>query len=131
MEKRVLTEEILKTGKFTLENSLYTYINMGVWVVMKCNFNDEMLVKSLYLNVNDLKDKPLVWHDLYLGRNGEVSKKIAFLSLSGRELSFIVDYGEKKEFFVMNGYDFLVDDNGETTLTTTKISLHEKKENWW
>ena len=132
MKEIKLTERRLKNrNKFQVKASRYHYILMSVWVVMKCNFNDEMLIESRCFNVEDLIDKPIVWNDLYLGKSKNVGKKIAFSSLKGNKLSvFLIDGDEKKEYN-LNGYDFFVDDKDEKTLITCKISLHEKKESWW
>ncbi len=132
MKGKQLTEKRLRNkNKFQVKASRCQYILMSVWVVMKCNFNDEMLIESRYFNVNDLIDKPIVWHDLYLGKSKNVVKKIAFSSLKGNKLSVIICDCEDKKEYNLNSYDFFVDDKDEKTLITCKISLHEKKESWW
>lgn len=132
MKGKQLTEKRLKNrNKFQLKASRYQYIQMSVWVVMKCNFNDERLIESRYFNVKDLIDKSIIWHDLYLGKSKDIVKKIAFSSLKGNKLSVFLIDGDDKKGYKLNSYDFFVDDNDEKTLITCKISLHEKKESWW
>ncbi len=132
MKEKQLTERQLRNRKnFQLKNSRYKFIKMSVYVVMKCNFNDEMLVDSLCVNVEDLIDKPLVWHDLYLSKCKSISKKIAFSSLKENMLTAIIIDGDSTKEYNFNSYDFFVDDKDYKTLITCKISLHEKKESWW
>ncbi len=131
MREKILTDkQFEKRDKFTYNTSSCRFVKMSVWIVMKCNFNDEMLVETLYINVEDLINKPLVWYDLYLGRNKFISKKIAFSSLKNNKLTAIVDDGEIKKEYNLDSYDFFVDDNDEKSLITCKISMHEKKESW-
>ena len=130
-EKILYDKQFAKRDKFVYKDSKCKFIKMSVYFVMKCNFNDEMLVETLCINVEDLINKPLVWHDLYLGKNKTISKKIAFTSLKKNKLTAIVVDGEIKKEYNLDSYDFFVDDNDEKSLITCKISMHEKKESWW
>lgn len=131
MKEKTLTDKQFKNrDKFTCNTSPYHFIKMSVYFVMKCNFNDEMLVETLCIKVEDLLNKPLVWHDLYLGKNKTISKKIAFTSLKKNKLTAIVVDSEIKKEYNLDSYDFFVDDNDEKSLITCKISMHEKKESW-
>ncbi len=133
MNRKILTEkELLKIDKFTFEKSPYKFIKIGIWLVMKCNFNDDRLIENVCISIDELVDKPLVWLDLYNGRSKDAKKRIAFYRLDGDKLYAIIDDGEKREACIIErACESFVDDYGDNMLINARVSLNEKKESWW
>ena len=74
------------------------------------------------ISIDDLKDKELVWYDLYLGKKNDNKVKIAPAYLEGNELYLLQDDdGEisvvKKNGFVM----YYSDDYDEKYIISTQI----------
>ncbi len=132
MEKRILTEqELVSIDKFIDKGTKYSYIYNAIFIVQKCNFNDEWLVKSRYFKIEEFINKPLVWFDLFDGfyKNGNI--KFAFTSVEEENLFILVDDGKQRILYKLDNYDLLVEDNDKTTLVSSKFSMSEKKESWW
>lgn len=73
-------------------------------------FNDEMLVESLSLKIEDINDKPLYWFDLYLGRKADNKTKIAIAYIEGYDVYVLKDDGENvtaiKATSILSAEDF-------------------------
>lgn len=77
--------------KFKVVNSNVSFIHISVYMVYRGNFNDERLIDSIDINVDELKNKYLVWYDLYLNKNDNNKIKIAPVYLEGNDLYFLED----------------------------------------
>lgn len=87
-------EKIKDADRFTVRCPKMEKIRISVYLVYRGSFNDERLIESREFSVEELKNAPLLWIDLYLGRKADNRKKIAFARLSGRSLYFLLDNGE-------------------------------------
>lgn len=94
--------EILNLKKCVVKNTKKTAINFSVYLVARASFNDEMLVESLKLNVDDIKDKELYWFDLFLGRKKDNKIKLAVAYIDGFDVYLLQDDGEKITSFKAN-----------------------------
>ena len=90
-----LMEELKRSKVFKSVSSEIKYINMSVSIVNKGSFNDERLVSSLKINVDDIDGKSLVWTDLYHNKKDGNKIKIAPVYLENNELYFLEDNGDK------------------------------------
>ena len=90
-------KEILNLQNFVAIETKIKRINLSVFSVQNCNFNDEWLLDSVDFKVEDIKDKPLFYTDLFLGKNKENKLKIAFAYLKGYDIYFIVDDGIERK----------------------------------
>ena len=82
-------EEILKLEKCIVKNPRDKYISVFVYIVQKCNFNDEFLIEEKWLETAALDGKPLEWFDLYLGRYEKSKTEIAFAYIDGKNVYFL------------------------------------------
>ena len=132
MESRIITDkEASKIDKFRLGDSPYTYIKIGIFIVMKCNFNDERLIENVCIPVQELADKPIVYIDLFNGKSKDKIKKIAFTSLFGDKLTAIVKDGVQNQLCTIKSIgEYFTEDYNESTIISAHITLHKKKENW-
>ena len=121
-ERNKFIESLKNLNEFKIVNSRASYIHVSVYLVYRGNFNDERLVETLDISIDDLKDKELVWYDLYLGKKNDNKVKIAPAYLEGNELYLSQDDdGEisvvKKNGFVM----YYSDDYDEKYIISTQI----------
>ena len=121
-ERNKFIESLKNLNEFKVVNSKVSYIHVSVYLVYRGNFNDERLVETLDISIDDLKDKELVWYDLYLGKKNDNKVKIAPAYLEGNELYLLQDDdGEisvvKKNGFVM----YYSDDYDEKYIISTQI----------
>ena len=121
-ERNKFIESLKNLDEFKVVNSKVSYIHVSVYLVYRGNFNDERLVETLDISIYDLKDKELVWYDLYLGKKNDNKVKIAPAYLEGNELYLLQDDdGEisvvKKNGFVM----YYSDDYDEKYIISTQI----------
>lgn len=121
-ERNKFIESLKNLNEFKVVNSKVSYIHVSVYLVYRGNFNDERLVETLDISIDDLKDKELVWYDLYLGKKNDNKVKIAPAYLEGNELYLLQDdEGEisvvKKNGFVM----YYSDDYDEKYIISTQI----------
>ena len=121
-ERNKFMESLKNINEFKIVNSRASYIRVSVYLVYRGNFNDERLVETLDISIDDLKDKELVWYDLYLGKKRDNKVKISPAYLEGNELYLLQDDdGEisvvKKNGFVM----YYSDDYDEKYIISTQI----------
>ena len=88
-KRNMLIESMKNFDTFRVVNSNVGIIRLSVYLVYKCNFNDDRLIESLDINVDTLKDKELTWYDLYLNRKKDNNVKIAPVYLERNELYFL------------------------------------------
>ncbi len=114
--------EIKKLDKFTVENPQMETIRMSVYLVYRGNFNDERLIESKELSVEELVGKPLLWLDVYLGKHKASSVKIAFVYLKNRDLYFLRDDGKSVQLIKKTGFSYIYsDDYDEKYIISTHI----------
>lgn len=116
--------EILKMERFTAASPYCTTASLSVYVVAKCNFNDEMLVDSKTLTFSELLEKPLEWFDPYMGRSKVSNIRIALAYVDKDRMYFIEDDGKgnrkvlRKDKLMTHYY---VEDLDKATLLSTHI----------
>ena len=74
-----------------VKDPFYSYLTVSVYIVQKCNFNDEFLVEHKQIPLKELDGKELLWFDPYLGRYPESKVKIAVAKAEGKALSLLED----------------------------------------
>lgn len=108
--------------KFIVNNSNKKNINISVYLVSKRSFNDERLIEANHFIVDDIKNKPLIWFDLYLGKKMKNTSKIAFLYLDDTDLYFFVDDGNDIKIAKTNNYSYIFsDDYDDSYIISTHI----------
>ena len=117
-------EEILALDRFECVSPKRKYVNVHVFVVMRCNFNDERLVEDLSFDFAENTGKPLAWFDPYLGRNPKSDIRIAFAYADGEALYFIEEKGGqraviRKDYLSTHYY---TDDNDKSTILAAHIN---------
>ena len=120
-------EDILKRKEAYVEAPTFRYINVGVYIVQKCNFNDEWLVEHRQIPVEDIHEKPLSWFDPYLGRYPRSDVKIAFAVVKGTKLWFLEDKNGVISLKNGDNYAAYVEDMDERTLISVHISVTSYK----
>ena len=114
--------EIKKLDKFTVENPLFKTIHVSVYLVYRGNFNDERLIESKELSVEELVGKPLLWLDAYLGCKKDNAVKIAFVYLKNRDLYFLENDGKNVKLIKKTGFTHIYsDDYDEKYIISTHI----------
>ncbi len=114
--------EIKKLDKFTVENPQMKRIRLSVYLVYRGNFNDERLIESKELSVEELTGKPLLWLDVYLGKHNASLVKLAFVYLKNRDLYFLQDDGKNVKLIKKTGFSYIYsDDYDENYIISTHI----------
>ena len=117
-------KEILNLEKFVAIETKIKRINLSVFSVQKCNFNDEWLIDSIDFNVDEIKDKPLFYTDLFLSKKKDNKLKIAFAYLKGNDIYFIVDDGKEKKVVKKDGFTHIfTEEKDDRTFFATHINL--------
>ena len=120
-KRNMLIESMKNFDTFKVVNSNVGIIRLSVYLVYKCNFNDDRLIESLYINVDTLKDKELTWYDLYLNRKKDNNVKIAPVYLERNELYFLENNNGKISVVKKNGFAKYYCENYDDELL---ISIH-------
>ena len=105
----------------------YKYLKISVYLVHRCNFNDEFLIAGESIELGTLKDKELVWLDPYLGKGKNEEKRIALISSDDANLTLRIKKGcevseETSELII-----YISDDYDETYIISAHISLSNYK----
>ena len=87
--------EVKKQTTFLVKDTPFERIRISVYVVSRRSFNDERLIESQEIPLVELQDKPIAFHDVYLGKKAGNKTKIAFVCIEGKTLYFLEDNGEK------------------------------------
>ena len=85
--------EILNLKKCVVYDTKKKSVNFSVYMVARACFNDEMLVESLTLKIEDINDKPLYWFDLFLGRKKDNTTRIAVAYIDCNDVYLLKDDG--------------------------------------
>ena len=118
MDKR----RIAKLDKFVAENPGIQKIHVNVSIVYRANFNDDRLIESREFSVEELKDKPLEWFDLYLGRKKDNKIKLAFVYLKDRTFYLLEAVEGETKLVKREGFSVIyTDDYDENHIIATEI----------
>ncbi len=119
--------EIKKLEKTLVQGFDDKVIDISVYLVQKCNFNDERLVENYVISKQEVDNKEFKWFDLYLSRNKE-GKKIAFVYLSDNDVYFYLDDKGSNELIKLNeGSHIITDDYDENLIIACHINVFNKK----
>ena len=114
--------EIKKLDKFTVENPQMQTLHVSVYLVYRGNFNDERLIESKELSVEELAGKSLVWLDAYLGCKKDNAMRFAFVYLKERNLYLLENNGNKIKLSKKTGFSYIYsDDYDEKYIISTHI----------
>ncbi len=115
-------QEILSLNKCVLsKNATRTIIHINVFHVARGCFNDERLVESLELRVEDIEGRELYWFDLYLGRKKDNKIKAAVAYIDKEYVYFLLN-DEESIRVVKNSYTVLAsDDLDKSCLIATHV----------
>ena len=99
-------------------------IDLSVYLVQKCNFNDERLIASKVINKIEINDKDFKFFDMYLGK-AKSEKQIAFVYADDEKMFFITK--EKEIVEISNGAYTCSEDFDESLLIACHINVFDKK----
>lgn len=117
-----LMEELKRSKVFKSVSSEIKYINMSVSIVNRGSFNDERLVSSLKINVDDIDGKSLVWTDLYHNKKDGNKIKIAPVYLENNELYYLKDDGKDITVVKKMGFsEYFSDDFDASHIIATEL----------
>ena len=122
--------DVLKLKNVEIDAPVCPYLNVAVYIVQKCNFNDEFLVEHMQIPLAELDGKPLSFFDPYMGRRKESTVKIAVAKAMGRTVYLIEDKEGARSSFKIDilGYDTrYTENNDERTLISVHLSLTSQK----
>ena len=122
--------DILKLKTVEIEATAYPYLSVSVYIVQKCNFNDEFLVENAYIPLSELNGKPISFFDPYLGRKKDSNVKIAVAKAHGKTLHLIEDKDGELSAFQLGAlwYDTrYTEDHDDRTLISVHLSLTSQK----
>ena len=114
--------QILKTEKFFIQNPKIQTIRISVLLVYRGNFNDERLIASREFSLTDLQDNPLIWMDLFLGKNPQNKTQIAFAGVIGSTLYILSKDGETTTVLKRKDFSYtFTDDYDEKYIISAQI----------
>ena len=107
-----------------INTKIISKIKISVEHVYKANFNDSMQIADAVILLEEIKDKPLLWFDPYLGLNKKQQIEIAVVSVDDEEVTYYEkNNGEIKVITKELILDYiLADDLNEQLLIATHIS---------
>ena len=121
---------VLEWKEAKIEAPAYPYLNISVYIVQKCNFNDEFLLEHMQIPLADLEGKPIAFFDPYMGRYKDSAVKIAVAMAKGKRLWLIEDKGGTLSSFELDSFGSdtrYTEDYDERTLISVHISLTSYK----
>ena len=124
-KRNMLIESMKNFDTFKVVNSNVGIIRLSVYLVYKCNFNDDRLIESLDINVDTLKDKELTWFDLYLNRKKDNNIKIAPVYLERNELYFLENNNGKISVVKKNDFAKYYCENYDDVINFYSYLLYE------
>ncbi len=122
--------DVLKMKEVEIDAPAFTYLNVSVFIVQKCNFNDEFLVEHLQVPLSELAGKPISFFDPYMGRKKDSNVKIAVAKVAGKTLHLVEDKEGTLSSFKLGAlsYDTRYTENyDERTLISVHLSLTSQK----
>jgi len=81
--------DILKEDRCVVADTIFTGVRVGVFLVSRTSFNDERLIESRSISLEELRDRPLQWFDPYLGKFQGSRTRIAFVRFEDDEVTFL------------------------------------------
>ena len=117
------SEEILALDRFESVSKKKRRVSVSVFIVMRCNFNDQMMIEDLVFDFEENSGKPLQWIDPYLGRNPKNTARIAFAYADDSKLYFIEKDGDQRKLLSKEHTStyYYTDDRDKTTIIATHI----------
>lgn len=114
--------EVKKQTTFLVKDTPFEKIKISVYLVSRRSFNDERLIDSQTFSVAELENKPIAFHDVYLGKKAGNKTKIAFACIEGKTLYFLEDNGEKVTVKKRTDFPYIyTDDYNEGYLISAHI----------
>ena len=108
-------------------DSKYKYLKFSVYLVHRCNFNDELLIADEYIELDSLAGRELMWLDPYLNKNKTNEKKVALASVDSARLTLLIknagEISEEKSELII----YVTDDYDDTYIISSHISLSNYK----
>ena len=80
-------------------------VEIAVFVVMSCNFNDERLVREERISVGTLQDRPLLWFDPFFGRGD--GTKLAIAEITADSFTYLLQKDGQTERVTTSGTEYL------------------------
>lgn len=114
--------EVLKLNECKIESVKYKYVKICVYLVQKCNFNDEFLVENVTVNLQDIKNKPLKFYDAFLGKLGGNTKQVAIAYVNDKKLYLIEKEGKNVKVIEGNVFSVFTEDYDERLIISTHIN---------
>ena len=108
-------------------DSSYKYLKISVYLVQKCNFNDEFLIEGKSIELDSLKDREISFFDPYLGKNNTTEKSIALLSADAANLTLLIQKGEVTKEESGELIIYVTDDYNDTYIISAHVSLSNYK----
>ena len=124
-KRNMLIESMKNFDTFKVVNSNVGIIRLSVYLVYKCNFNDDRLIEPLDINVDTLKDKELTSFDLYLNKKKDNNVKIAPVYLERNELYFLENNNGKISVVKQNGFAKYYCENYDDVINFYSYLLYE------
>ena len=119
---------ITENGKAVICDTEYTYLNLHLFSVMKCNFNDERLIDFKSISLCNIKDQPFIWIDPFFGR-GRENVKIALAYVSGDE--FVILKKTEDEISILkaatSSTHYVTEKSDATSFLATHVELSKRK----
>ena len=122
--------DVLALKEAKVEAPAYPYVNIAVYIVQKCNFNDEFLVEHKQIPLAELNGKPLDFFDPYMGRYKQSTVKIAVAFAKDKELYIVEEKGGVRSSFRLDAFGSdkrYTENNDERTLISVHLSVTSYK----
>lgn len=120
------TDALKKRKIFEAVDTAYKRLSFSVWMVAKACFNDERLIETFDLTIEELTDKELLWIDLYPGRKYDNMTTIAPVYIDGNDVYFL-EKGKDDEVKVVKMGEYSLrysDDAGEDFIVSLTVDAY-------
>lgn len=119
--------DIVKLKKAVVENFDDKILDISVYIVQRCCFNDERLIASKRITKEDIDGKELQWFDVYLGKHHKNNYQIAFVYISGEDVYFLEKINDEIGLMKKSVFTHIIsDDFDKQTLIATHINVFSK-----
>lgn len=99
-------------------------VQIAVFVVMSCNFNDERLVQEEKIPVETLKDRPLVWFDPFFGRGD--GTEIAICEITADSFTYALRKDGKTERMTTWGTEYVSAKGGNGCFPSAHVRISRR-----
>ena len=117
------------SGNETLKvtNEKVKTLHISVFSVMKACFNDEMLLDSLDIKIEDIKGKELFWFDPFLKR-GRGSVTVALSEIDSDSFTLLINEGgkikcEKHELYMTH---YITEEYDKSSFIASHIEIYQR-----